>query len=65
MRKDPKYKREVESKAAWEALMIEEDMRKKRHNNTDGGNPLKNLLGIGGAGILGEQLLTRAQNRRK
>lgn len=64
MRKDPKYKREVESKAAWEALMLEEDMRKKR-NNTDGGNPLKTLLGIGGAGILGEQVLQRSKNARR
>ena len=65
MRKDPKYKRDVESKAAWDLLMIEEDMRKKRYGTTNDGNPLKNILGIGGAGILGEQLLTRAQNRRR
>lgn len=62
MRKDPKYKREVESKAAWEALMLEEDMRKKR-NNTDGGNPLKTILGIGGLGAFTADSLSRQQRQ--
>ena len=62
MRKDPKYKKEVESKAAWEALMLEEDMRKKR-NNTDGGNPLKTILGIGGLGAFTADSLSRQQRQ--